>query len=109
VPKVPEPETVRGFELRIVKNADRADDVLDGAIAAIGAAIFVISDGWFGWGPDITRARWLVEVHGRGPDDFRIVGTSLTLRGARRRSRKVRDILVAGDRAAIDALPDLDY
>lgn len=102
-------EAVGAYDLSIVKWADRQDNVLAVVWASVGLGVAIASNGWFGWGPDLDEARWLVQLRDRRTSDVRTVATALTLRGARRRARRIRSLLSSGDEAAIHALPDVVF
>lgn len=104
-------EVVGGYELSVVKWADRSDNMFWVLWASVGLGILALSDGWLGWGPDATEARWIVRVRDQAHADealaVRTVRTTLTGWGARHAARQIRRILVSGDAHAIQSLPDL--
>jgi len=104
-------EVVGGYELSVVKWADRSDNVFSVVWASVGLGILALSDGWLGWGPNVAEARWLVRVRDQGDVDdiraVRTVRTTFTGWGARRAARHIRRVLASGDEHAIQSLPDL--
>lgn len=104
-------EVICGYELSVVKWADKTDTVFAVIWASVGLGVLALSDGWFGWGPNVTEARWLVQVRDQSQVDdiqaVRTVRTAFTERGAKRAARQIRRVLVSGDEEAIRALPDL--
>lgn len=103
----PEPDIFGDYQVRVFKNPTRTDPFAIGLGVVVGVLSFVL-DGAGAEVPPLLPPRWLVVVRSFSDDRGRVVACGTTLRGARRKLRRVSEVLASGDSDRIGKLPDID-